>query len=65
MALVTIRAVVHISTYALVILVSLRLGVTVSASEHQVIPGIGMARRADAVSATVIRGKPGVIKDRP
>lgn len=64
MALITIGAVVDISTYARMICVGLGFRMAIRAGEHAVIRRIGMACGAHAIGSAVSGRKPGVIEGR-
>ena len=65
MTLVTIDAVVDVSTDALVVAVRDRLGVAVGALEHGEVARVCVARGADTVGIAMGHREPGVIERSP
>ena len=62
MALVAVHAVVHISLYALMILVGLRFRMAIGALENRVVIRICMTRRAHPIGIAVINGELRVLR---
>ena len=62
MALVAIRAVVHVTADVAMIAIRVRLGVAVRALEDAVVGRIRVTGRAHAVCVAVVHGEPRVIE---
>ena len=64
MALITIRAVVDVTLYALMLLVGLALSMTIGAGEHRIVIWIGMTVTTGSGTA-MVHGEPRVIEGCP